>query len=149
MTRTQARGSLRDPVFQSFSLLRLGFAVAPILFGVDKFFNFMVDWPDYLAPWLNDIVPGTAQQFMYAVGVVEIVAGIVVALAPWFGGYLVAGWLGGIIVNLLTVDAPEYYDIALRDFGLLLGALTLARLASAFHPGSIKGDERQDLKTAA
>ncbi|MGH2698988.1 MAG: hypothetical protein ACRDJL_07305, partial [Actinomycetota bacterium] len=84
------RDSLRDPVFQSFSLLRLGFVVAPVLFGVDKFFNFMVDWPDYLAPWLNDIVPGTAQQFMYAVGGVEIVAGIVVAVAPWFGGYLVA-----------------------------------------------------------
>ena len=143
------RGALRDPVFQGFSLLRLGFAVAPILFGVDKFFNFMVDWPDYVAPWLNDIVPGTAQQFMYAVGVVEIVAGIVVALAPWFGGYLVAAWLGGIIVNLLTVDAPEYYDIALRDFGLLLGALTLARLAAAFREGSIPVDERQDLKKAA
>jgi hypothetical protein len=149
MAMQARRGALRDPVFQGFSLLRLGFAVAPILFGVDKFFNFMVDWPDYLAPWLNDIVPGTAQQFMYAVGVVEIVAGIVVALAPWFGGYLVAAWLGGIIVNLLTVDAPEYYDIALRDFGLLLGALTLARLASAFREGSVKVDERQDLKTAA
>jgi hypothetical protein len=149
MAMQARRGALRDPVFQGFSLLRLGFAVAPILFGVDKFFNFMVDWPDYLAPWLNDIVPGTAQEFMYAVGVVEIAAGIVVALAPWFGGYLVAAWLGGIIVNLLTVDAPEYYDIALRDFGLLLGALTLARLASAFREGSIQVDERRDLKTAA
>lgn len=148
MAMQARRDAFRDPVFQGFSLLRLGFAVAPILFGVDKFFNFMVDWPDYLAPWLNDIVPGTAQQFMYAVGVVEIVAGIVVALAPWFGGYLVAAWLGGIIVNLLTVNAPEYYDIALRDFGLLLGALTLARLASAFREGSVKVDERQDLKKA-
>ena len=149
MTMQAKRGSLRDPAFQAFSLLRLGFTVAPILFGLDKFFNFMVDWPDYLAPWLNDIVPGTAQQFMYAVGVVEIVAGIVVALAPWFGGYLVAAWLGGIIVNLLTVDAPEYYDIALRDFGLLLGALTLARLTAAFREGSVEVDERQDHKTAA
>lgn len=150
MVATQARrGALRDPVFQGFSLLRLGFTVAPILFGVDKFFNFMVDWPEYLAPWLNDIVPGTAQQFMYAVGVVEIVAGIVVAVAPWFGGYLVAAWLGGIIVNLLTVDAPEHYDIALRDFGLLLGALTLARLASLFRGGSAKVDERRDLQEAA
>jgi hypothetical protein len=150
MVAMQARrGALRDPVFQSFSLLRLGFTVAPILFGVDKFFNFMVDWPEYLAPWLNDIVPGTAQQFMYAVGVVEIVAGVVVAVAPWFGGYLVAAWLGGIIVNLLTVDAPEHYDIALRDFGLLLGALTLARLASVFRGGSAKVDERRDLQEAA
>ena len=123
--------------------------MAPILFGLDKFFNFMVDWPEYLAPWLNDIVPGTAQQFMYVVGVVEIVAGIVVAVAPWFGGYLVAAWLGGIIVNLLTVDAPEHYDIALRDFGLLLGALTLARLASLFRGGSARVDERRDLQEAA
>ncbi len=91
----------------------------------------MVDRPDYLAPWLNDIVPGTAQQFMYAVEVVEIVAGSVVALAPWFGGYLVAAWLGGINRQPAQVDAPEYYDIALRDFGLLPGAFTLARLASA------------------
>lgn len=143
------RGALRDPVFQGFSLLRLGFTVAPILFGVDKFFNFMVDWPEYLAPWLNDIVPGTAQQFMYAVGAVEIAAGIAVAVAPWFGGYLVAAWLGGIIVNLLTVDAPEHYDIALRDFGLLLGALTLARLSSVFRGGSVKVDERRDLQEAA
>lgn len=149
MTMQAGRGSLRDPAFQAFSLLRLGFTVAPILFGLDKFFNFMVDWPEYLAPWLNDIVPGTAQQFMYAVGVVEIVAGIVVAVAPWFGGYLVAAWIGGIVVNLLTVDPPEFYDIALRDFGLLLGALTLARLASAFRAGSVKVDERQDHKTAA
>jgi DoxX len=149
MTMQARRGSLRDPAFQAFSLLRLGFTVAPILFGLDKFFNFMVDWPKYLAPWLNDIVPGTAQQFMYAVGVVEIVAGIVVAIAPWFGGYLVAAWLGGIVVNLLTVDPPEYYDIALRDFGLLLGALTVARLASAFREGSVKLDEGQDHKTAA
>lgn len=149
MAMQARRGALRDPVFQGFSLLRLGFTVAPILFGVDKFFNFMVDWPEYLAPWLNDIVPGTAQQFMYAVGVVEIVAGIVVAVAPWFGGYLVAAWLGGIIVNLLTVDGPEHYDIALRDFGLLLGALTLARLASAFRGGSVKVDERRDLQEAA
>jgi uncharacterized membrane protein YphA (DoxX/SURF4 family) len=123
---------LRNPVFQSFSVLRLGFTVAPILFGLDKFFNFMVDWPRYLAPWIDDIVPGTAQQFMYFVGVVEIAAGIIVAVAPWFGGYLVAAWLGGIIVNLLTADPPEHYDIALRDLGLLLGALTLARLGSVF-----------------
>ena len=126
-----ARLKLRDPAYQSFLILRVGFAVAPILFGVDKFFNWMVYWPHYLAPWINDIAPGSAQQFMYAVGAIEIVAGLVVAFRPKFGGYLVAAWLGGIIVSLLSVDPPRFYDVALRDFGLALGALTLARLASA------------------
>jgi hypothetical protein len=119
-----------DPVDQAFLILRTGFTVAPILFGLDKFFNVMVDWPIYLAPWLDRIVPGTAQEFMYVVGAIEILAGIVVALRPVFGGYLVAAWLGGIIVNLLTLDAPRFYDIALRDFGLALAALALARLAT-------------------
>jgi uncharacterized membrane protein YphA (DoxX/SURF4 family) len=119
-----------DPVEQAFLILRTGFTIAPILFGLDKFFNVMVDWPTYLAPWLNRIVPGTAQEFMYAVGVIEIVAGIVVAIRPAFGGYLVAAWLGGIIVNLVTFDPPRFYDIALRDFGLALAAVALARLAT-------------------
>ncbi|HEX5016727.1 MAG TPA: hypothetical protein VFX15_03980 [Actinomycetes bacterium] len=121
---------LHDPVFQAFTLLRIGFTVAPILFGLDKFFNLLVDWDVYLAPWINDIVPGTAQQAMYAVGVVEIVAGVVVALKPKYGSLLVAAWLGGIILNLLTLG--DFYDVALRDFGLLLAALTLFRLASVF-----------------
>ena len=114
---------------QAYLVLRLGFTAAPILFGIDKFFNWTVDWPIYLAPWINHIVPGSGQQFMYAVGVVEIVAGLAVAVVPRIGAPLVAAWLVGIIVNLLTVDAPTYYDIALRDFGLLLGALALTRLA--------------------
>jgi hypothetical protein len=122
----------RDPRFQAFSLLRTGFTVAPILFGLDKFFNILVDWPKYLAPWINDIAPGSAQDFMYFVGGVEILAGVVVALKPRYGAYLVAGWLGGIIVDLLTHSG--YYDIALRDFGLLLGALTLTRLAMSYDP---------------
>ncbi|MEV0181787.1 hypothetical protein AB0I54_21195 [Streptomyces sp. NPDC050625] len=126
------RAVLTDPAYQAFVILRIGFTVAPILFGLDKFANLLVDWPTYLAPWINDIVPGSAQAVMYAVGVIEIVAGLAVALAPRFGGYLVAGWLAGIIVNLLTI--PGYYDVALRDFGLLLGALALARLAQAY-PG--------------
>jgi hypothetical protein len=121
-----------DPAYQVFLLLRIGFTVAPILFGLDKFFNWTVDWTQYLAPWVNDIMPGSAQDFMYFIGVVEIVAGLTVAFAPWIGGFLVAGWLGGIIVTLLTVNPPQYYDIALRDFGLFLGALALARLALAF-----------------
>jgi hypothetical protein len=122
--------SLDNPAFQAFTLLRVGFTVAPILFGIDKFLNWLVDWPIYLAPRINDIVPGNAHQAMLAVGVIEIVAGLVVAVRPKFGGYLVAAWLAGIIVNLLI--QADFYDIALRDFGLLLGALALARLASAF-----------------
>jgi hypothetical protein len=120
------------PVDQAFALMRLAFTVGPIAFGLDKFFNVLVDWPKYLAPWINDIAPGTAQQFMYFVGGIEILAGLIVALKPRYGAYVVAGWLGGIIVNLLT--ASGYYDIALRDFGLMLGALALARLASAYDP---------------
>src|SRR3954454_395727 len=120
----------KNPVFQAFWLLRIGFTVAPILFGLDKFLNWLVDWRIYLAPEFNDLIPGNAHQAMLAVGVIEIVAGVVVALKPRFGGYLVAAWLGGIIINLLV--QANYYDVALRDFGLLLGALTLARLAVVF-----------------
>ena len=115
----------------AYRLLRIGFTVAPILFGLDKFFNWTVHWPDYLAPWINNIVPGSGQDFMYFVGAVEIVAGLTVAVVPVIGAPLVSAWLAGIVVNLLTNNPPEYYDIALRDFGLLLGALTLARLAWA------------------
>lgn len=121
-----------DPAYQAFWLLRIGFTVAPILFGADKFADLLTNWDKYLAPWVNGIVPGTAHQAMYAVGVIEIVAGLAVLIVPRFGGYLVAAWLLGIIVNLLSIG--NYYDVALRDFGLLLAALTLARLAKAF-PG--------------
>ncbi|MFF7281092.1 hypothetical protein [Streptomyces griseorubiginosus] len=133
-TRTAAgprRALLSDPGYQAFAILRTAFTVAPILFGLDKFANLLVDWPAYLAPWIDDIVPGSAQTAMYVVGVIEIVAGIAVALAPRFGAWLVAAWLAGIIVNLLTI--PDYYDIALRDFGLLLAAVALARLAERYH----------------
>jgi uncharacterized membrane protein YphA (DoxX/SURF4 family) len=121
-----------DARYQAFALLRIAFTVAPIAFGLDKFFNVMVDWPIYLAPWINDIVPGSGQDFMYVVGAIEIVAGVSVALKPRYGAYIVAGWLAGIVINLLT--ASGYYDIALRDFGLMLAALTLARLASVYDP---------------
>jgi uncharacterized membrane protein YphA (DoxX/SURF4 family) len=113
-------------------LLRIAFTVAPIAFGLDKFFNVMVNWERYLAPWINNIVPGSASTAMHLVGVVEIVAGISVALKPRYGAYIVAAWLAGIVVDLLTYSG--YYDIALRDFGLMLGALTLARLASKYDP---------------
>jgi uncharacterized membrane protein YphA (DoxX/SURF4 family) len=121
-----------NPAFQVYLLLRAGFVVAPILFGLDKFFNWTVEWPQYLAPWINDIVPGSAQDFMYLVGAVEIVAGLTVLVAPRIGGFLVAAWLGGIVINLLTNNPPQYYDIALRDFGLFLAALALGRLALTF-----------------
>jgi hypothetical protein len=123
--------SLQRAAVQSFWVLRIGFTAAPILLGLDKFFNWTVHWPDYLAGWINNIVPGSGQDFMYFVGAVEIAAGLVVAVAPRIGGPLVAAWLAGIVLNLLTVNPPQYYDIALRDFGLMLGALTLARLAWA------------------
>ena len=115
---------------QAFLLLRIAFTVAPILFGLDKFAEVLTDdWTKYLATQFDDILPGSAHDAMYLVGVVEIAAGLVVLVAPRFGGLLVAGWLAGIIVNLLLVGG--YGDIALRDFGLLLGALALSRLASA------------------
>jgi hypothetical protein len=120
-----------DPAAQAFTLLRITFTIAPILFGIDKFAEVLFDnWPAYLASEFNDLIPGSAQDAMYAVGVVEILAGVIVFVAPRFGGLLVAGWLAGIIVSLLLVGG--YGDIALRDFGLLLGALTLSRFASAY-----------------
>ena len=122
-----------DPTAQAFMLLRITFVVAPILFGIDKFAEVLIsDWSKYLAPEFNDILPGSADDAMHIVGVVEIAAGLVVAVVPRFGGFLVAGWLAGIITSLLIVGG--YADIALRDFGLLLGALTLARISMAFGP---------------
>jgi hypothetical protein len=131
--RSAAAPATNHAAEQAFRILRFGFTLAPIVFGLDKFFNVTVEWPRYLAPWLDRLVPGTAQEFMYAVGIVEILAGVVVGIAPRFGGWLVAGWLGGVIVNLLSVAPPRYYDIALRDLGLLLAAVALARLATSAH----------------
>jgi uncharacterized membrane protein YphA (DoxX/SURF4 family) len=126
-----------DAGYQAFTLLRIAFTVVPILFGLDKFANVMVDWDKYLAPWMNDILPGSASDAMYAIGAVEIAAGLLVALKPRYGAPLVAAWLGGIVINLLTYSG--YYDIALRDFGLMLGALTLARLAFEYDPPLRRG----------
>jgi len=130
--RSIAPADWHDGRYQAFMLMRLAFTVAPIAFGLDKFFNVMVDWPIYLAPWIDDIAPGSGQDCMYFVGVTEIAAGVLVALKPRYGGYVVAGWLAGIVLNLVT--HPGFYDIALRDFGLMLAALTLARLASVYDP---------------
>jgi hypothetical protein len=125
--RSAAAATSRSPEHQAFLLLRTVFTVAPILFGLDKFVGVLTDWEAYLAPWINDLVPGDAHTAMLMVGVVEVVAGLVVAVRPQWGGYLVAAWLAGIIVDLLTLG--DYYDVALRDFGLMVAALALARLA--------------------
>jgi uncharacterized membrane protein YphA (DoxX/SURF4 family) len=119
-----------DAAYQAFWVLRIGFTVAPILFGLDKFADVLVQWTQYLAPWINDIIPGSASTAMHLVGIVEICAGVLVALRPRIGAPIVALWLAGIILNLLTLSG--YYDVALRDFGLLLGAVALARLAVTY-----------------
>ena len=129
-TGTHRPAVREDPAYQAYLILRTGFVVAPILFGLDKFTNLLTDWTTYLAPAIDRLVPGTATTAMAAVGVIEIVAGLVVAVRPKVGGYLVAAWLAGIIANLLLLG--DRYDVALRDFGLLLAALALARLATAF-----------------
>ena len=133
-TASPAARQFNDPTLQAYALLRMLFTVAPILFGLDKFFNMLTHpdhWSKYLAGWINGIVPGNADQCMYLVGVIEIVAGVLVAIAPRIGAWVVAAWLAGIIVDLLTLSG--YYDIALRDFGLLVSAVALARLAQSFH----------------
>ncbi len=131
---------IKDPKYEAFVILRTLFTVAPILFGLDKFFNLLPHvpgdvvtshWGKYLAGWIDSILPGNTDQGMYIVGVIEIVAGILVAVAPRIGAWVVALWLAGIIVDLLTLSG--YYDVALRDFGLLVAAVVLGRLAMAVH----------------
>ena len=124
------RSEAASPARQAYRILHLGFAVLPIVAGLDKFFHLLVDWDQYLAPFVSGLVGGNGHAFMLAVGVIEIVAGIGVALKPRIFAWVVAGWLAGIIVNLLLV--PGYFDVALRDFGLLLGAVALGRLAAEF-----------------
>jgi hypothetical protein len=124
------RPRLADPGYQAFLILRSAFTLAPILFGADKFAHLMVNWDRYLAPPIAALSPLSVHHTMDVVGVVEIVAGLVVAFAPRFGAPLVTLWLLGIVVNLLLV--PGYYDIALRDFGLMLAALALWRLSTAY-----------------
>lgn len=121
-----------DPAYGAFLLMRIGYAVLPVWMGADKFANSMTYWPHYLAPWIVGLLPFSAQTAMYVVGAIEIVAGVAVAIKPRYASYIVTLWLAGIILNLLTYSG--FYDVALRDFGLLLGALTLARLASVYDP---------------
>ena len=120
------------PAYQSYLMLLIGFTILPIVAGLDKFFHLLVDWDRYLAPQVTQLLPVADHTFMLAVGVIEIAAGLLVALRPRIGAYVVALWLWGIIVNLLLIHG--YYDIALRDFGLSLGALALARLSEEFNP---------------
>ncbi|MGE2692875.1 DoxX family membrane protein [Mycolicibacterium pulveris] len=126
----------REPAYGAFALLRVGFTVLPIVMGLDKFFNLLTtspaNWEGYLAGWIADLSPLSPAHTMAVVGVIEIVAGIAVAIKPRYAAYVVAAWLAGIIINLLTFSG--FYDVALRDFGLLLAALTLARLASVYDP---------------
>lgn len=119
--------SLANPSYQAFQILRIGFTVAPIIAGVDKFLGLLVNWDQYLPLVVNNMLGGAGHQFMYIVGAIEIVAGIGVFLKPKIFAYVVAAWLVAIIVNLLLI--PGYYDVALRDLGLALGALALARLS--------------------
>lgn len=127
-----AESGHQDPARQAFWMLRVGFTVLPLVMGLDKFFNVLTEWPHYLASWYNAILPGSAQTGMYIIGVVEIAAAVLVALKPRYAAYIVAAWLAGIILDLVTLSG--FYDVALRDFGLLVAALALARLASKYDP---------------
>src|SRR3954463_3530673 len=126
-------GATRDPRYQAYLTMRIGYTVLPLAMGIDKFFDAMTSWPKYLADWIDNIVPGTAQSFMYGVGVIEIAAALLMLARPRYGAYLGGLWLAGIIVNLLSYG--EWYDIAVRDFGLMLGAFALARLARVYDRG--------------
>ena len=125
LTRTSS------PTYQAYQILHLAYTIAPIVAGVDKFFHFLVNWNQYLSPMVPHVTGLSAQTFMMGVGAIEIAAGLLVAFMPRIGGWVVGLWLCGIIVNLLTI--PAYFDVALRDLGLALGAFALARLADAYH----------------
>lgn len=122
--------SLANPSYQAYQILRIGFTIAPIIAGIDKFLGLLVNWDQYLPSVVNDLLGGAGHQFMYIVGAIEIVAGIGVLLKPKIFAYVVAAWLVAIIMNLLLI--PGFYDVALRDLGLALGALALARLSAKY-----------------
>jgi hypothetical protein len=125
-----AETGVSGPAYQAYQILHVGFVVAPIVAGLDKFFNLLVNWEQYLPPFVNKMVGGRGHELMLVAGVVEIIAGLGVWFKPKFFAYVVSAWLLMIVVNLLMI--PGYYDIALRDFGLALGALALARLSQNF-----------------
>ena len=130
IVRERSEASLSNPAMQAYQILRIGFTVAPIVAGIDKFLHLLVNWDQYLPATVNNILGGNGHQFMYVVGVIEIVAGIGVFIKPNVFANRVAAWLVRIIVNLLMI--PGYFDVALRDLGLALGALALARLSSVY-----------------
>ena len=132
-----AETRVTSPGYQAYQILHLGFTVAPILAGLDKFFNLLVNWEQYLPPFVNRLTGGHGHELMLAVGVIEIVAGLGVWFKPKIFAYVVSAWLLLIVVNLLMI--PGYFDVALRDFGLSLGALALARLSHEFD-GRRRGD---------
>jgi len=119
-----------DYAHQAYMILKFGFTVLPVVAGLDKFFNLLVDWEQYLPPFVNNLVGGYGHELMLVIGVIEIIAGLGVYFKPKVFAYVVSAWLLLIVVNLLMI--PGYYDVALRDFGLALGALALARLSSKF-----------------
>lgn len=119
--------ALATPAYQAYQILHFAFTIAPVVAGLDKFFHLLTNWDNYLAPAVARISPIGAHNLMLAVGVVEILAGLLVAIKPRIGAYVVCAWLLGIVFNLLIF--PGYFDIALRDFGLALGALALGRLS--------------------
>lgn len=132
LTKTEAEteADVSGPAYEAYQILRVGFTVAPIVAGLDKFFNLLVNWEQYLPPFVNNLVGGYGHELMLAVGIIEIIAGLGVFFKPKVFAYVVSAWLLLIVVNLLMI--PGYYDVALRDFGLALGALALARLSSKF-----------------
>jgi hypothetical protein len=130
ITHTHARVRAGNPAYQAYQLLHVAFILAPVIAGVDKFTHLLCNWDKYLAPSVARMMPVDAHTFMLAVGVIEIVAALIVAVWPMIGAYIVALWLWGIIGNLFLLGG--YYDIALRDFGLSLGALALARLSAEY-----------------
>src|SRR5436305_1062229 len=130
MERVIERPAVREPAYQAYQLLHWGFVAAPTLAGIDKFFHLLTNWDQYLAPAAERLLPFSGHAFMMIVGVIELIAAAVVAVKPRIGAYVVAAWLGLIIINLLVLRG--YYDVALRDFGLFLGALALGRLATVY-----------------
>jgi hypothetical protein len=145
-TGRSAARSLSDPAYGAYRMLHAGFVVLPLLMGLDKFANLLTDWPAYLAPWIGELSPFSAQTTMFVVGAIEIVAGLAVAVRPRYAAYVVALWLAGIIVNLLTYSG--FYDVALRDFGLLIAALALARLAAVYDRPDRRADSGADTVSA-
>ena len=129
-TKTHAEADVSGRAYEAYQILHVGFVVAPIVAGVDKFFNLLVNWEQYLPSFVNKMVGGHGHELMLAAGVIEIIAGLGVLFKPKVFAYVVSAWLVMIVVNLLMI--PGYYDIALRDFGLALGALALARLSHGF-----------------